>query len=218
MYFSALPKAYASIGEGLCYTLSDCTEPEVSLIVRRDDGYEIGSKRLVKSTTHTIDIAPMLRHLARYGPERGPTGFCETTDRTLTLQVEAASEEMTIVSERRTFLFSMHPIKAPALVTSLPTRRRIDPDGYDELTLFDPEPQRITVIAHKRGILTPRIYDSEEGGLQLFRLSAADFEGAERIEIITSRCGSLCYTISARTYAPLRLAWRTEQGSIEHES
>ena len=216
MYFSALPKAYASIGEGLYYTLSDCSEPEVTLIVRRDDGYEIGSKRLLKSSTHTIDIAPMLRHLARYGPERGPTGFCEASDRTLTLQVEAADQEMTIISERRTFLFAMRPVEAPALITSLPTRRRIAPDGYDELTLFDPEPQRITVIAHQRGILVPRSYESEEGGLQLFRLSAADFEGADSLEVITSHCGTLYYTLTPRTYAPLRLAWRTDQGSIEH--
>ncbi len=216
MYFSALPEAYASIGEGLCYTLSDCSEEEVTLIVRRDDGQWLGAKRFIGSPTCTIDIAPMLRGVGRFDPKAGTTGFHEAQDRSITVQVEAETEQQTLICERRTFLYTAKRTSQPSLLRSLPRNGLLGVNEWEELTFIAPEPLTITVTTHRRGVTTQSHYTADEGGVQLFRIAASDFPEADAIDVEAPSCGKIHYTCSTLPAAGVRLAWRSTAGSIEH--
>lgn len=216
MHFTSLPEAYAPLGAALRYTLANPSGSNVHLAIRRDDGTLLGTKRFVSTTQCSFDIAPMLHDQIEMRPLALDSGFYSGAHRCLTIEVEASNDDEIILSERRTFLASSKAVEVPALLTTLPTKRVITPDGYDELTLVCEVPIEAVVtstVGHHTAIES---FVSSTHGVQLFCLRASDFPRAERIEVQIPSIGTIEYTVTPSIEGMQHLAWRSSAGSIEH--
>lgn len=216
MHFTSLPEAYAPFGAALRYSLTNPSGSNLQIAVRRDDGTLLGTKQFLAATSCDIDIAPMLRHSLEMTPLAFDSGFYSGARRCLTVEVEASNDEETILSERRTFTATTEPIQRPSLLTTLPTKRLITPDGYDELTFVAEEPLEAIVTSSAGYHTAIESFASSTGGMQLFCLHASDFPRAERIVVEVGSIATIEYTVVPAIEGMQHVAWRSSAGSIEH--
>ena len=216
LHFSTLPAPFAPIGRPLRYTIDGLAQPRLELRVRTSDGRLLATKLLTKTSSATVDIAPIVRRAVHFHPSLGKSGFVASAERTITVQVEAHCGEESLCSEERTFLAALDPVTLPAICSTLPFTRLIAPSECDEITIVAADPCRVTLTADSAGHLTSEEFRSASGGVQCFRLAVADYPEAETITLTVEGIGELRYLLTPAVEGSVRLAWRTQQGSIEH--
>lgn len=216
LYFSTLPAPFAPIGQPLCYTLDGLAQPRLELRVLTSDGRLLATKLLTNASPATVDLAPILRRVVRFQPTLGKSGFVASADRTITVQVEARCGAETVRSQPRTFRAALDPVTLPAICSALPPTRLIAPSECDEITIVAADPCRVTVTADSSGKLTTEEFRAPEGGVQCFRLAVADYPEAEEFTLTIEGLCTLRYLITPAVEGAVRLAWRTQQGAIEH--
>jgi len=220
--FTLVPSRYAPLGSEARYSVGCDTPATIELqITDAADGSLLGVKRFVDTTAASCDIAPYLRRAVRFSPAVGSSGFHDPAGRSVSVLVAASAAVGGSVVARataplRTFLATAAAASGPVLLTSMPRERLIAPDECDELTLFQTDPARVVVTATQGDTTVAESYRNEAGGLQLFRIDARDFPGAERLIVDAGACGTVAYTLLPAPQGSRRLAWRTARGSIEH--
>ena len=216
LHFSTLPAPFAPIGRPLRYTIDGLAQPRLELRVLTADGRLLATKLLTNTSSATVDIAPIVRRAVHFSPSLGKSGFVASAERTITVQVEARCGEESLCSEERTFLAALDPVTLPAICSTLPPTRLIAPSECDEITIVAADPCRVTLTADSAGRLTSEEFTSPSAGVQCFRLAVADYPEAETITLTVEGIGELRYLLTPAVEGSVRLAWRTQQGSIEH--
>lgn len=217
MYFSSIPEAFAPIGAPLRYTLTGATANVLDLRIYTADGQLLGTKRFLGQNTITCDIAPYLRAVLHLHPQPAHTGFIDSSDRSLTVYVEAVADTEQLRSDLRTFLPSAQPTITPSLLTALPTERLLAPSECDFLTLRLEQPIQIVVTAiDPAGRRTEHRYPTPDTGCVVFAVAADDFPTAEQLTLDLGPCGTLHYALLPRPEGAVRLAWLSRSGAIEH--
>lgn len=214
--FSTLPTPFSPIGEPIRYTVTGITADRIDCTIRTTSGETLGTKRFADCTSCTFDIAPLLRRALRFRPTQAATGFGVVDDRTLCIEIEARSGDEVITSAPRTLLPSAHAVTPPQLLTTLPLVRLLAPDACDQLTFVVGEATVVTVTAKQGERQTLHQYLTPAIGLQCFTLSAADFPDAEHLTVEIDGVARVEYALLPANEGAIRLAWRSEAGSIEH--
>lgn len=214
--FSTFPTPFAPIGEPLRYTLTGISTDRVDLFIRTTAGITLGTKRFTDCTSCTFDIAPLLRRSLRFNPTRTTTGFAAVDDRVLAVEVVAQAGTELVAAPVCTILPTAHAVKTPTLLTTMPLARPLAPDACDQLTFVVVESTVVTVTAKGNGKQNQRQYLTPAIGLQCFVLHAADFLEAEQLTVEIEGLATVEYAVLPLGEEALRLAWRSEAGSIEH--
>lgn len=225
MQFTRIPPHYAPLGGELIYTLEHSTpcNPDI-LIVSLDEGVApFGAKRFTGITKATFDAAPCLRRAVHFTPTSGGTGFYAPTGRFVTAAMEVRNAPSSApgnapligAAPARTFLPTLKPYAIPALLTALPLVRLIGGQECDEITMLTPADCTVTVTAEGAGDGTAQSFRITSAGIHLLRLDMREFPGAERVTVDAGVCGKVQYTVIAPPRDAVRIAWRSEAGSIE---
>ncbi len=215
--FSSYPATYAALGSPLRYSLTAIPTECVDLSIRTDAGQLLGTKRFVDCSSCTFDIAPILRRVVQFRPQRTATGFLTSSDdRELSVKVVAQSGDAVITSPVSTILPMAETVALPMLLTTLPLVRPLAPDACDQLSFVAREPVAVTVTATGGGERRQQTFLSPKSGLQLFVLVAADFPAAEQITVQIGTLATVEYEVLPLVEGAVQLAWRSEAGSIEH--
>ena len=217
MQFTQIPQQYAPLGGELRYAVSREVAGNIDIrIAGAADGALLGAKRFAAVAEASFDAAPYLRRQLRFVPVMGGTGFYPAEGRTVTAVVEAAGADggaAVATTPARTFLPGAETPEGPRLRTSMPLTRLIPEGAGDELTLLTDGACTVTVTADTT---TAESYRTADAGLHLFRLDTRDFQGAERITVDAGVCGTVVYSVTPALQGAVRLAWRSNAGSVEH--
>ncbi len=220
MQFTQIPQQYAPLGGELRYAVSREAAGNIDIrITGAADGALLGAKRFAAVAEASFDAAPYLRRQLRFVPVMGGTGFYPAEGRTVTAVVEAAGADggaAVATTPARTFLPGAETPEGPRLRTSMPLTRLIPEGAGDELTLLTDGACTVTVTAEAGDTTTAESYRTADAGLHLFRLDTRDFQGAERITVDAGVCGTVVYSVTLALQETVRLAWRSNAGSVEH--
>lgn len=215
--FTQLPAQQAPLGGSALYAVASDVSTDFDIRILRSDGSQLGAKRFLETAMASFDVAPYLRQNLHFLPSTGSTGLHEASARTVTARVVATDGKATsATSPDRQFLPSAEAVAAPALLTSMPLTRLIGQEESDELTLLADGPLTVTVTAQSDESTVAESYAVPSAGLWLFRFSAADFSGADRVVVDAGVCGAVVYLPVGRSSTSRRIAWRSRMGSIEH--
>lgn len=184
-------------------------------IADAETGELLGAKRYAEVTAVTVDAAPIVERHIRFAPEAGHTGFVAAKDRWRAVKIEAATETEEAVSEACVYHAGAGAEEVPALLTTLPRQRLIGPEEQEQLTLLTKSPWMTLRATGPEGT-TERRFLTQNATVNVFRLAAADYPGAERIELVTGDGLTVEYTVLAPPKGAQRIAWRTRAGSLEH--
>ena len=211
------PAGYAAAGGTAEYRIE--TDGPKTLDVKITDAETeelLGAKRYAEASEAQADAASIVQRHIRFAPEAGRTGFIAAKDRRRAVKAEAAAGTETATSGICIYHAGDGTAEAPALLTTLPLQRLIGPDECDEITLLTTNTPRMRVRATGPAGTTERNYTTPNTTLHVFRLAAADFPEAERIELATDEGLTVSYTVLAPPKGSRRVAWRTRAGSLEH--
>lgn len=219
--FTQIPQAGAPLGEPVLYAVAGDSSGEIRLRLLTGAGEQLCAKCFCETGQATADMAPALRRRLRFGAPSGRTGFRSPADRFLEAYAEARitlaeGETRYATAPMRRFLPCAAAPDVPSLLTTMPFERLIGPGERDELTLITAGTCRVTVRAAEQGRLRELHFSDEGSGLHLFEVDLSDFPDAERLEVEAEGCPAIGYTPVNDTAEAVRLAWRTEQGSVEH--
>lgn len=184
-------------------------------IADTETGELLGAKRYAEVTAVTVDAAPIVGRHIRFAPEAGHTGFLAAKDRWRTVKIVAATETEEAVSGTCVYHAGAGTEEVPALLTTLPRQRLIGPEEQEQLTLLTKSPWMTLRATGPEGT-TERRFLTQNATVNVFRLAAADYPGAERIELVTGDGLTVEYTVLAPPKGARRIAWRTRAGSLEH--
>ncbi len=183
-------------------------------------GELIGTKRFADVAEAVFDAAPIVRHHLHFKPLKSQaSGFMAPEDRRCSIAataVAADDPDHPVVSATSVFHAGTSELPVPSFATTMPRQRLIAPGEYDELTLLCNEMPQITVTAAGPDGETRRLYNVVNFRVNLFRLHADDFPGAERITVEARSGGKVEYTVLPAPAGSRRMAWRSSAGSIEH--
>ena len=220
MQFTQIPEQGAPLGEELRYTVVHETAGNIDIrIFDASNNMLLGAKRFASVTTATFDIAPYLQRASRFVPTIGGTGFCSAPQRSVTTVVEAvATEDETIaaVAPARTFSPGTETTGISGLRTTMPLNRLIPAGVCEELTFLTGDICTVTVTAQAGDTTMAESYRSPKAGLQLFRLDLRDFPEAETLTVDAGVYGTVVYSVIPTGQGSVRLAWRSQVGSVEH--
>ena len=219
--FTRTPEFYAPLGGKALYTFESDTPGTFDVrIADAASDKMLGAMRFTEVAEATFDAAPVLRRALRYTPATGGTGISQATGRQVMADVKIyeGPEGTEAVAEAGLCLLlgTDRAVQAPALLSSMPRQRLIAPGECDELTLFCSRSGAVIVTAQRGRDYTAESYRIPSPGLFLFRLDTRDFPGAETLTVDTGECGTVVYSLVAAPQGAVRLAWRSEAGSIEH--
>ncbi|MEG1622348.1 MAG: hypothetical protein RR330_03135 [Alistipes sp.] len=222
MIFTQFPNNYASLYQPLIYAFED-QEPPRTLDVEIMDapsGKILAAKRLYRTSSGEIDIAPILQRMVQFQPTTNlTTGFELAAKRSMTISLRIGAD----ASVARTFLASEQLLEPSVLHTTLPLERLIARGEADELTLMSGvgivEVTALTgSLVDHRGFLPP----TNQPFPHVFRLCTTDFGKADTITVAlyTAVGGTLLakirYTLTDPMVEGVRIAWVSRVGSLEH--
>lgn len=209
---------FTPLHQGLFFGIESETEEPTDIAVEIIDAASdevIATQQLRGIISAEINIAPYLKRFAEYRPSHGSTRFEDAPTRTCAIRVGDERSESLIISTNKSY----H--SAPTVVTTMPQRRHIEFGETDELLLFAEAGDRlVTTIETDIGDNLTMDYTTDTG-VVILTISADDFDTDSHgfdVEILRNgdHFASLHYTVRAHSKRGCRLAWISEEGSIEH--
>ncbi len=242
--FTTYPENYSSLYSELLYSYStdssseSSTEEEGDLTlyivdVATDD--ILGVKKFYASTTAQINIAPIVRSYAYPSVVTAESGF--VTDSTSgTIEVVVADDN-DLQSESRRFTLSRSSENQIGLLSTLPALKRTMVLGESELLTFRVDPTKSVTVTQSQfvveydsavGVKSYAI-DAQESGFVTFNIvadpldeisSTLNEESLDSLELTVKQgdetIAQIQYIVVDPPVDPIRLAWISSRGSIEH--
>ena len=195
------PNDYTPVEEGLCFGFSteseEPTDVEVE-VVNADTEEVVAVKLLRQVVSGEVNIAPYVERFSERAPQ---------------LVGEVESESVAVSPIRCGF-------SAPALLTTMPPRRKIFCDGCDELLFAVQDNTDVEVIITPNvGAVKSLSYKAASGVVRLLLTPSEFGQDAKRIYVqIKLNAQELCcveYEVLQRRGRSLCVAWESECGSVE---
>ncbi len=237
--FDSIPSNFQSLYSELNYSFVSSASRDITIsIYDAQSGELCGVKSLYDSSEATVNIAPIIRNYALPTPMKCDVGFVEANNLGYVSVVVEEQEGDTVDS--RTFLLSRSDSLLSEILTSMPHQRAISRDESDMLTLRCE--QGASLIAtiryysyHEEQSIYERSFEySDEGcGVAVFNfvMESALLNGELAdidLEYVTLtieqqsddeqavELGQINYILIDPPATPLRLAWISSSGAIEH--
>ncbi|MFI3304178.1 MAG: hypothetical protein SNF68_06030 [Rikenellaceae bacterium] len=242
--FTTYPENYESLYSELIYSYSttysqdDYAEEEGDITIYIVDSTSdeiIGVKRFYSTSTAEINVAPIIRSFAYPNVVTAQSGFVtDSNSGTVAVMLVDSSDQVT---ESRRFTLSRSEESEVGLLSSLPVMARTMTLGESELLTFRVDPQLpITVeqrqyIVEREEAVAVKSYSIEAqiSGFATFNIVAEALE--EQLDVVEEQSldsielsiyqsdelvEKLRYIIVDSPVDPIRLAWISSRGSIEH--
>ncbi len=232
--FESIPANFSSLFSELNYTFVTSESRDITLSICDAHSQQLcGSKRVYGSCTATVNIAPIIREYALPVVAKSQSGFTESYNAGVIAVV--VEEEQGESAESRTFLLARGCTQEGEILTTLPMDRTIVSGESDMITIRCQQgaslTARVSYYAYQgdESILVQSFQiDDVESGVAIFnflmddQLSSVELESV-RVEFeqvdsdgVSSELGRINYIVIDPPQTPLRLAWISSAGSIEH--
>ncbi len=229
--FTTYPQSYESLYSELTYSyLSSSDSDDITLFIVNSTTDEVlGVKKFYSTSTAELNIAPLVRRYALPEVVVAETGFIEEAN-SGSIEISLADSSGT-TSDARCFTISRESESEVGLLSTIPTTYRGISSGEREMLTLRVDPDEgITVevrqyIGDQEEVSSETSYTlgAQSSGFATFSFvaEAIDEESAsERVEIVVTQddvqIAMVEYIIIDSPIDPLRVAWISSRGSIEH--
>lgn len=219
MIIRKLSSDFTPLHEGIFFGIESEDETPSDIIVEVLElpaGEVIATKLLHEVESATINIAPYVGHFVDYAPtSQRSTSFGTAPMASYKIRVNDIESEEVVVSVNRASIVS-----TPALIASMPNRRRVARGENDELLIASCKGRRIYAeMVAENGEMLHIDYLPTTDACTLI-ISPDDFSPAVREFDLTLFCDgalleSVHYTIATPLRNSIRLAWLSASGAIE---
>ncbi len=218
--FTRIPENYIStLADGARFAFGLDTAMTVDLrIMDAADGALLSVRRFADTLGEEVDIAPVLRRHFTAEPLSGETALHPIDRRMIAVDVslhDAADGALLVAAPTSAFVASVLPVENMLFATTMPCERTMAPNESDELILMLHKDSIVTITAVRGRERTTKSLAAPVTGVLVLHVAAADFEGAEQLVVEVGGKPRVCYTLLPVPQDSVRLAWRTECGSIE---
>ena len=219
MIISKLSNDFTPLHEGIFFGIESQDETPSDIIVEvleLPTGEVVATQLLHEVGSATINIAPYVGHFVDYAPtSQRNTSFGAAPTATYKIRVNDIESEEVVISVNRTKVAS-----TPALISSLPTTRRVAHGENDELLILCGKGRRIYAEMVADNGETLHIDYLPTTDACTLTVSPDDFESAVSEFDLTLYCegatlASLHYRVATPLKGSLRLAWLSASGAIE---
>ncbi len=204
--------------QGLFFGIETEGEEPTNVVVEVVDaelGQVVATQLLREIISAKINIAPYVASEVEYAPTKtSPTTFREAPSARYCVRVgEVESDAIRVSINRRL-------AESPSLVTTMPNCRHIDYGEADELLVMASPEDEITAEIMADSGESISLKTSSESGALILHISTEDFGKDIRKMDVELLCNGepfarLCYVVFSRHRGSVRLAWVSEEGSIE---
>ena len=214
------PNDYTPVEEGLCFGFSteseEPTDVEVE-VVNADTEEVVAVKLLRQVVSGEVNIAPYVERFSQREPQlvgEGGSSLSQLESVRYKIRIGEVESESVAVSPIRC------GFSAPALLTTMPLRRKIFCDGCDELLFAVQDNTDVKVIITPNiGAVKSLSYKAVSGVMRLLFTPSELGQDAKRIYVqIKLNAQELCcveYEVLQRRGRSLCVAWESECGSVE---
>ena len=218
MKLTKISKDFTPLDVGIIFGIDTESDTPNNLqveIVESLSGEVVATQQLRQVCQAELNIAPYIERFAERTPSQRPyTTFTDAPTATHHIRIGDATSHSTTTSVNRV------QVATPALVSAMPHLRTIPQGGHDEVMILADEGALISAnITTDKGEELSLDYTSPTGAV-LLTLATADFAlECRTIEVALScdgsQIGQLRYNIAPNRKSAVRLAWISEQGTIE---
>ncbi len=209
---------FTPLHQGLFFGIDTESDTPSDLVVEIIDATTneiLASQQLRGVVTAEVNVAPYITPFTEYAPTSyGVSGFREAPTRACAIRVGEELSNILLVSTNK------KPQVLPAMVTSMPKMRSISREESDELLfLVEREDNIVARIKTDTDDCVDLDYTTVSGAVVL-SISPDDLDSnSHSIDVEILRNGehliSLNYTLLPKHKGSYRLAWISEEGSIE---